>query len=72
MKADARAQNVKLADGLRAWRKARGLRQQDVADYLEVWRSAVSRWERGETPVPQMARLALHQWDVLHPDRVPR
>lgn len=38
---------------LAARRKALGLTQEDLAELLEVERSTVARWERGETePLP--------------------
>lgn len=46
--------------GLRAWRRANGLRQIDLAEKLGVTQSAVSRWECGiDEPSPPVARRIL-------------
>ena len=44
---------------LRAWRKAKGLTQGQLAAYLGVKWLAISRWERGERRIPPMLHLAL-------------
>lgn len=50
-------------DGLQTRRKAADLTQQELADRLDVSRSAVAKWERGDAkPRPDRA-LRLH--DVL-------
>ena len=51
-----------LADKIRAQREKRGLKQQDVANALDVTPQAVSKWERGEngpdiTVLKPLARL---------------
>lgn len=55
---------------VRRWRKRRGWSQQQLADALSVaardpvhW-TTVSRWERGELPVPALLPLALDGLDA--------
>lgn len=45
--------------GLRAWRRAHKLSQQQLARMLEVHTQSVSRWETGEVPMPRTTELAL-------------
>lgn len=39
---------------LKAWRQARGLTQKDLADRIEVGAPAVSRYENGRVPEPDV------------------
>ncbi|MBN2309682.1 MAG: helix-turn-helix domain-containing protein [Candidatus Hydrogenedentes bacterium] len=52
----------RLAERIRSRREARGLKQQDIANALNVSPQAVSKWERGENApdillLPPLARL---------------
>jgi transcriptional regulator with XRE-family HTH domain len=51
---------------LKAWRKARHVRQVDLARLLHIDQSSISRWESGESTVPGFLNLALDQLDSLH------
>lgn len=44
---------------LRAWRKARGLTLEEVGAALGITKAPISKWERGEAPVPFERRDAL-------------
>jgi len=47
-------------EDIRAWRDARGLSQQDLAEALGVRQATVSRWETGERPATMpLVALAL-------------
>lgn len=39
--------------------------QQQLADYLQVHKLTVSKWERGTVPIPHMVELALRQAELL-------
>lgn len=45
-------------EAVRAWRKARGMSQTELADALGVTWRTVSNWERGAS-IPRMVGLAL-------------
>lgn len=47
------------ADELREWREAVTLTQRDLADYLGVTTTTISRWETGAVPMPPYLRFAL-------------
>lgn len=47
---------MEINERIHRWRKARGKTLQDIADKLDVTRSAVSYWETG-TNVPQQKNL---------------
>ena len=47
------------ADQLKALRLALKLTQAQLAEKLDVHRSAVARWESGEVPVSHVVELAL-------------
>lgn len=49
---------------LKAWRTLQGLDQRQLADRLGVHVLTVSRWERGQTPIPRWLHLAL--WAIEH------
>lgn len=44
---------------LREWRKAKGLSLEEVGATLGITKAPVSKWERGEAPVPYERRDAL-------------
>lgn len=46
-------------DELAAWRKDQHLNRHDLAVMLGVTFQTISNWERGVTPVPLMAKLAI-------------
>ena len=48
---------MRLSDRIRAARHRKGWKQADLAAMLEVDRSAVGHWERGEGSSPSLARL---------------
>lgn len=54
-------------DDLRAWRKARGLTQEQLARRLGVSRLAVQSWEGARRPIPPMLRPALNGLDAAAP-----
>ncbi|MFE8910894.1 helix-turn-helix domain-containing protein [Streptomyces globisporus] len=62
---------VVIALYLRLVREARGMHQTKVADFLGVSISAVSRWERGETPIqrPETLRELLRLYGVKNPHK---
>lgn len=49
---------------LRGWREARGLRQDDLATFLQVTKRTVRRWEVGDQPVPHAVAMLLGVMDV--------
>ena len=51
-------------DDLQGWRLNLGFTQADLAARLGVHTITVSRWERGETPIPPFLHLAL--WAIAH------
>lgn len=57
-----------IAADLRAWREARGLTQQQLADALQLpaasGRVQVARWEAGTYPVPPWMETALRGVEV--------
>lgn len=52
--------NLKIGSFLQALRKARGLKQSDVADYFEISAKTVSKWECGDSlpEIPMLKALA--------------
>lgn len=48
---------MRLSDRIRAARHRKGWKQSDLAAMLEVDRSAVGHWERGDGNAPCLARL---------------
>lgn len=50
---------------LRQTRKAKGLTQQALADYLGFTVRAVKFWEAGERPIPKWLALALKGIDAV-------
>jgi len=48
---------MRLSDRIRTARHLKGWKQADLAAMLEVDRSAVGHWERGEGSAPSLARL---------------
>lgn len=60
MAVSLRAPTGKMSAGeFRSARLRLGLSQQSAAELLEVHVMTVSRWERGHTPVSQVASLAM-------------
>jgi DNA-binding XRE family transcriptional regulator len=51
---------------LRHWRRDRKVRQSDLANYMNVSRQTVSRWEHG-AELPRSIVLAIKHWDCEHP-----
>jgi transcriptional regulator with XRE-family HTH domain len=47
-----------MSNPIKAWRRARGKTQEDVALMLDVEPMTISRWERGESvPRPKTLRI---------------
>lgn len=44
---------------LKAWCKAKGIRQKELAERLGVAENTVSRWVKGSLPTPPLLRRAL-------------
>jgi len=55
----AAASSLRTPEGVRAWRKERGLSQIDLAELLEVVPLTVLRWENGQVGIPRTVELAL-------------
>jgi DNA-binding XRE family transcriptional regulator len=52
-------------DDLRARRKALDITQAQLAQWLQIARATVNRWERGREPIPPYLHLALDRLDQL-------
>jgi transcriptional regulator with XRE-family HTH domain len=50
---------LRTPEGVRAWRKERGLSQIELAELLEVVPLTVLRWENGQVAIPRTVELAL-------------
>jgi len=50
---------LRTPEGIRAWRKDRGLSQAALAQLLDVAPLTVLRWENGQIAVPRTVELAL-------------
>jgi len=48
-----------FARGLRRWRRLRGIKQSHAAELLGVTQPTLSRWERGQTTMPEEAMRKL-------------
>lgn len=53
------ASSLRTPEGVRAWRKERGLSQIELAELLEVVPLTVLRWENGQVAIPRTVELAL-------------
>ena len=51
------------SDELQAWRRARGMRQPDLAARLEIPLGTLRNYEQGHRPVPALMRRALNDID---------
>ncbi|WP_145503794.1 Scr1 family TA system antitoxin-like transcriptional regulator [Streptomyces sp. CFMR 7] len=62
---------IVIALYLRLLREARGMHQEKAADFLGVSVSAVSRWERAQTPIPhpETLRQLLRLYGVKNPHK---
>lgn len=83
MEKKGRDRMIYIAENLKAFRKRRGLTQEDVAEAVFVAPQSVSKWERGETTpdielLPSLAKLlevsvdALLGVDRIHADQARR
>jgi transcriptional regulator with XRE-family HTH domain len=55
---------LRTPEGVRAWRKERGLSQIELAELLEVVPLTVLRWENGQVAIPRTVELALRYLDA--------